>query len=412
MGICAYCLEDKKLTREHLFTRAISDSIVIGLDDSSRYLDKSPQKFIKADVVIKDVCAECNNTILGALDAYAKGLYDKYFSKLVNKNELTNFNYEYDLFVRWLLKICFNSARIHNSDVDILSKYKDYILGKSKAPGTLSIFVHLVGPSLDEDSGTMDYPEGWRVSQVRLPTRRVTNCVYRCIFINSYCFTIFVLDPSENADKIREIELEFSQFPYNAQKLLESTSALSLSIGEANYYDSMVSHYLLNRGIYRIVENEFENTLRQNNFETILFPIERHEVENQNISRTLEFLNGLLFSKEMVENTCQKIDLSFSGYDEDPRAAYEIPDVRSFVKKLNQYFSYWHFFLDPRFPFIKVLRLCLYDYKKIDGKIILSDEDSQNHLYMQFDKINEICHQYLISDEKNKKICKNLFDKY
>jgi hypothetical protein len=411
MGICAYCGEDKKLTREHLFTRAISDSIKV--KDGSRYLERSPQKFINSDVVVKDVCSDCNNKLLGELDGYAKTLYDNYFSVLVKNAENISFQYDYEKLVKWLLKISFNSSRVHNSDVDILSKYKDYLIGKGQSPGSFSIFVHLVGPSLDEESNTYEYPEGWRVSQLRLPTRRVTNCVYRCIFINSFCFTLFVLDPIESSDKINEIEEEFLQFPYNASKLIREYNTVNLSIGEANYYDSIGSHYALNRGVYQIEENEFEELLRQNKFDTVIFPIERAEIENQDISRTLGFLSGLLFSREIVLNSCQKIDLTFSGYDNDNREVYEIQEVKSFVKKLNNHFPYWHFFLNPKLSFIKVLPLCLYRYVIIDkNRKKISAEDFENHLSWQFDKINEICHNYVISDEKNKEICKNLVDNF
>ena len=51
------------------------------------------------------------------LDGYACQLWDECFHCIVPAGAQNAFRYDYHLLVRWLLKICFNSARMHDSDV-------------------------------------------------------------------------------------------------------------------------------------------------------------------------------------------------------------------------------------------------------------------------------------------------------
>ena len=79
MGECSYCDNSvRKLTREHVFSdwfrRAAGPMASQTEGDSGR-------KSLGLNVV-RDVCADCNNGPLSLLDAYAKSLYEKYFSDL------------------------------------------------------------------------------------------------------------------------------------------------------------------------------------------------------------------------------------------------------------------------------------------------------------------------------------------
>ena len=91
---------------------------------------------------IKDVCLDCNNGALTSLDAYACQLYDRYFQKFVRAGQSTAFDYHYDLLVRWLLKVSYNSARVHKSpDLDALARCTDYILHSAPRPPGLAVYV-------------------------------------------------------------------------------------------------------------------------------------------------------------------------------------------------------------------------------------------------------------------------------
>ena len=62
--VCAYCAKEAPLTREHLWPGGI---IKRAKDLNTSYFGKL-NKFIDAELTIKDVCAECNNGPLSELD--------------------------------------------------------------------------------------------------------------------------------------------------------------------------------------------------------------------------------------------------------------------------------------------------------------------------------------------------------
>lgn len=107
MGICAYCDHDRRLTREELFPKFLTRRTPKGAHiDHGR-----PQKPLQAITVIRDVCAACNNEVLGSLDGYAAKLTDRYFGLLLEKPVKVQFECDTDRLLRWLLKLLFNDAR-------------------------------------------------------------------------------------------------------------------------------------------------------------------------------------------------------------------------------------------------------------------------------------------------------------
>ncbi len=72
-------------------------------------------KELKSEPTIKDVCDTCNNVTLGRLDDYVCNLFDTQFIDIPQRGNSVTFRYEYHSLKRWLLKISFNSARLHES---------------------------------------------------------------------------------------------------------------------------------------------------------------------------------------------------------------------------------------------------------------------------------------------------------
>jgi len=66
------------------------------------------------------------------------------------------FNYDYDLLARWLLKTAYNSSRgaKHHEDAEALSQYTHYMLGDDPRPRTLSVCLLLVAPYEAKESET------------------------------------------------------------------------------------------------------------------------------------------------------------------------------------------------------------------------------------------------------------------
>jgi len=131
MAYCAYCKEDEVLTREHI----IPSFIYKYLNENGGHAgwNERAGKIIGGEGKIKDTCAKCNNEILGELDAHGQNMLQNSGVYTLNfLNESMILHYDYDLLLRWFLKITFNSARATRSTPSIFEKNIPYILGKQK----------------------------------------------------------------------------------------------------------------------------------------------------------------------------------------------------------------------------------------------------------------------------------------
>ena len=74
---CAYCGDEGRGTKEHI----ISHSVLELFPECDLTYDDMRNTVYKAEPMIKDVCAECNNKRLSYIDSYAKSFIQKYFVK-------------------------------------------------------------------------------------------------------------------------------------------------------------------------------------------------------------------------------------------------------------------------------------------------------------------------------------------
>jgi hypothetical protein len=93
------------------------------------------EKMVGGEAKVKDVCADCNNRVLGELDAYGKDLLSE--SGLLVQNYLRRsltLRYDYGLLLRWLLKVSFNSSRTDGAHSHLFEEHIPFILGTADAP--------------------------------------------------------------------------------------------------------------------------------------------------------------------------------------------------------------------------------------------------------------------------------------
>jgi len=131
---CAYCDKPCTPTKEHIWPAGILRQK--GAPNFA--LTPGGDRFYEGEPQIKDVCAECNNVKLSTLDSYLGDSYAKQFSKKIGFRQTTNFGYNYDLLLRSLLKIAFNSHRANNdkSQISFFENIKGYILCGTNRPQT------------------------------------------------------------------------------------------------------------------------------------------------------------------------------------------------------------------------------------------------------------------------------------
>ena len=211
MGICSYCDQDGVLTREHIipswYYKFVEDRKGLG------FLDKAKKnKILDTELVIKDVCSKCNSNELSGLDSYGKELFLKQISSYVFSEVKLHLSYDFSQISRWLLKVAFNSARAHSSDIGILSKYKNIILGKAAVPDHFSIRLFTIAPAAlvnnvisiaEKDENLIDTPDWFRIGVFRVKDYDSHNWALRHVTINSYSFLLCI--PSLES---KDIELE------------------------------------------------------------------------------------------------------------------------------------------------------------------------------------------------------------
>lgn len=259
MPVCAFCDRDvPRLTKEHLWPAAlhtrISEANALPGDRYQFYLKKI-DKTIAGEPQIKDVCATCNNGPLSMLDGYVCQLWDECFHRIVPAGAQIAFRYDYHLLVRWLLKICFNAARMHDSDVRHLRACREYILKGDRHPDHVVAHVQLTVPSpmsadalaFAREHGIMEEefePRLNRVGHLGYRTRFGYGRIVRAVHLQSFVFLIH-LYPENVEEARRRAELrDFAQrFPYAKRlKVSSGTKGTTLICRGLDALESYTSH--------------------------------------------------------------------------------------------------------------------------------------------------------------------------
>ncbi|MGQ6048132.1 hypothetical protein ACUNHQ_01630 [Serratia sp. IR-2025] len=193
---CAYCKSTTNLTKEHIFPSAIIKSFDVEL---LAITDKSDYHF-KSDPVIGDVCAECNNGVLSQLDAHFVTSFKNQMLTPLNSGDEITYEYEYDLLLRELLKISYNSARASKGGYyarATLEKYIPYITtGRKKVDGViLSLLIVTSANMINEETGKHEKllePHLLRSTSISGLNLNDNNYIVRMIAFNSFWFFLLI----------------------------------------------------------------------------------------------------------------------------------------------------------------------------------------------------------------------------
>lgn len=143
MTVCAYCQQDRPLTREHIIPAFMYD-FQRQLERSVTGWNEVAQRMVGGEGKVKDVCADCNNRVLGELDAYGKQMLKDAGLLVQNytKRKLT-LTYDYSLLLRWLLKLSFNSSRTDGAHSPIFERFVPFMRGLEPFPSRSKVCVLL-----------------------------------------------------------------------------------------------------------------------------------------------------------------------------------------------------------------------------------------------------------------------------
>ncbi len=424
MKLCAYCKQRKKLTREHVIP-----NWYINIDkspDDTLYSERAPKKFI-SDLVVKDVCQDCNNFRLSQLDSYGKSLYDEYFHDHVFKNESIEFKYDFQSLLKWLIKCSYNSARVNNADLEVLEGYAEFLINEEDSPKDILVFCSLTSPSNIEvfdsptiakrtSTGELYEPHWFRLGVFRMKDFDTIDYCFRTVIVNSYTFYLAL-------PKLGSKHLKQKQKLLSLLSRSESFGVRIMPKGIANLNppqeDAISSfHYQIasNPITYDLAEDALAEHVKEETPEHIFYMIPRDDIENGNTEEIEAFFLYITSFREIALLYMQRLDFVVDGYNNDPRELYEIDEVRNYIGKLNKIFPYWLLFQNPKGKWLAVLFACLSkgstdrveggkSFVKVDTKLIY------RHINRWFISLNELSHRLTISERLNRKISEDFISR-
>lgn len=269
MPVCAYCgKSETALTREHLYPKSLAQIFVkpeVG-SQSHFFSERIPGKYAAGELTVKDVCAKCNNGVLSDLDACQTKWAQKH-AKFFSKGESIMMSYEYDMMLRWILKFAFNSARVHNAnDVNLLMRFRGYILGRAKRPARMRLSASLIYsfvPTTPEDIAAVGdkplHPDLMRSSLLLL---RNFSSKYelsaRRVALGAFAFMVVAFEPSAPASELHALTTLIDRECPGFRVLDPSRTTCKLTASFENAVESLRDHAILQGIPYQNLFNEFQ----------------------------------------------------------------------------------------------------------------------------------------------------------
>ena len=133
----------------------------------------------------------------------------------------------------------------------------------------------------------------------------------------------------------------------------------------------------------------------------LIIKASRAEVEAGNISDAHTTLSKLL-KPDTVKRVKGKLIFGINGYDDDPRDLYEISQVRSWMKKLDNIFPYWFYFMDLGIhSTLTFVAFSVCKYEKDQGGKIIPLEELQQFILSHFIAMNKLSSKIGETQEEN-----------
>lgn len=128
----------------------------------------------------------------------------------------------------------------------------------------------------------------------------------------------------------------------------------------------------------------------------------REEVEGDNIAGVLGTFNALTASRNTALRFLGRIDFRIEGYDDDPRELFEISEVRTFLRHLDDQFPFWFFFLSTETEAIKLLMFSLCRIKRVSPTATApNQEDFAHFVEHHLSAMNYVFDRFRLDEELN-----------
>lgn len=142
--------------------------------------------------------------------------------------------------------------------------------------------------------------------------------------------------------------------------------------------------------------------LKDSGADFLFVVVDPKDVERSDVDPTARTLRRLLQDRETVLRFRGRLDLSFAGYDEDPRELFEIAEVRNFLAELDTNFPFWFYFLNLRSGSLALVLFSLCSYSTgPDGMVVLDAEGRARFLAEHYLAVNWLFSTYGLDEKDN-----------
>lgn len=355
---CAYCEAEGKMSREHIIPKGFIEHM--NRNEQYTWSDKAPSRLIKAELMVKDVCATCNNGELSILDSYALKLILKYNDQITLTTKKVYFKYDKDVLTRWLLKVCYNSARANDAkfDIELYKKNVDYIMRRGSAESYISIFAIYMGTGcLDETLAQScyhleeerEYDIDWfRIAPFRLTEDMTFYCASRCVIINSFAFLVVVCDKEYRSEleKIREVILQ----DYSKAVELGNGKKVCLKRDNEFFLNSWVANKQLRDAF-------LTKRMKRKDGKLKILTLSKKEIEGGDYTQLEAMRLKLMSTKDDLQDCYQSVIIAFEGYQNDVREPYQSRLFQNYFRNVFDNFPeiIWALLLDEKIITISVM---------------------------------------------------------
>ncbi len=90
-------------------------------------------------------------------------------------------------------------------------------------------------------------------------------------------------------------------------------------------------------------------------FDSIHYVVDRKDIESGNTVHLEAFVRRISYNDMLCRRFQGRVELSISGYNQDPRELFEIAEVVRWYEKADLVFKYWFFFLSNEPPALGLL---------------------------------------------------------
>lgn len=411
---CAYCDNTGKMSREHVIPAGFIEHMEP--KKGITFLDKAPTKVIDAEIIIKDVCASCNNGYLSVLDSYALNLILKYNDKISLKTKKIQFKYNYDLLTRWLLKVCYNSARTNDSyhDVSLYEKNVDYIMDRGPAQNDIVVYTMYMGAEMEFNHMKKDrkYDIDWfRIGSFKVLDEMTFYSANRVIMINSLAFLVIVLD-NKHKDELFKIK-KVIEVPYSKFEELLPTGKVWLKRDDTFFLETIRQNLMIR-------DNFMQKRISKKDKDIKILALTKEEIEEKNFDKIEWLLKEYLNNKDDLKDCYQSAAIAIDGYENEKREPYQDKKFQEYSIQLLQKYPEIIWILDLDIESIAldiIIMACVNDhyiYDKNDPStlFIINKDKGEALLITLFNAINHLVNDYGFDYSYNENLTTKIIDLY